>query len=198
MTDDVVAQLRAAQASVQRLRSALGLIVTSEEVGQQDQPASVRDESPATSSMESHIYDALFQVHPMCAKCYKQAYLELADPTRISWVGTAHLIREALATVLRTLAPDDKVRATSWYTPETDDGRPTHKQRVRYILRQRHAGKAEQAVTEQVELIEELIANLVRSTYSRASAAAHSGAERRDVRRILLYFEAFAHDLLDL
>jgi len=90
------------------------------------------------------------------------------------------------------------VKKTPWYSPETDDGRPTHKQRVKCILQSRRAGSNEREVTEQVDMIEERIANLVRSTYSRASDAAHRGKRRSEAGRILNYFEAFAHDLLDL
>ena len=42
------------------------------------------------------------------------------------------------------------------------------------------------------------IGDLVRATYTRASDAAHRTKDRREVRRIVRYFEAFAHDLLDL
>ena len=69
---------------------------------------------------------------------------------------------------------------------------------MKYILEARRAGSNEHEVTEQVDLIEERVGNLVRSTYGRASDAAHRGKRRSEARRILNYFEAFAHDLLDL
>ncbi len=75
---------------------------------------------------------------------------------------------------------------------------PGHKQRARCILRTRGSGSKEQKVAEQVDVMEDNIGDLVRATYTRASDAAHRTKDRREVRRIVRYFEAFAHDLLDL
>jgi hypothetical protein len=144
------------------------------------------------------IYDSLAAIEQRLADGYAQAYADLADPSRVSWAGTAHEIRELLATCLRLLAPDNAVKQKPWYEPESQDGRPTQKQRVRFILESHHAGSHEREVTEQVDLIEERVGNLARSTYGRASDAAHRGKRRSEARRILNYFEAFAHDLLDL
>jgi hypothetical protein len=43
-----------------------------------------------------------------------------------------------------------------------------------------------------------MIAGLIRDTYSRASDAAHTLKGRREAKKLLKYFEAFAHDLLNL
>jgi hypothetical protein len=75
---------------------------------------------------------------------------------------------------------------------------PTQKQRVKYVLRQQQAGANETKVAEQVLKLEDMIGEVVRSTYSRASDAAHRRKNRREVVRIVNYFEAFAHDLLDI
>jgi hypothetical protein len=177
------------------------LVIAAEEAGYSVEPESVAVDAVVAPEMRTEIYTALSRVDQRCADYYAQAYLDLADLTRVSWIGTAHQVREALATVLRTLAPDDQVKAMPWFKVQSDDGRPTHKQRVRYILQHRGAGSAEREVAEQIDLIEERVENIggiVRSTYTRASVAAHIGAERREAIRILRYFEAFAHDLLDL
>ena len=65
-------------------------------------------------------------------------------------------------------------------------------------MQKNRAGSAEQHVAEQVDIVEEKVASIVRSTYSRARTAADTGADRRDVVGLLGYFEAFAHDLLNL
>lgn len=190
-----------AAARVGHLRAALRLIIAAEDAGHPIAPEFEAIDAPLTSDMQPAIYDALAKVDDRCAAYYAQAYLDLADPARISWIGTAHQVREAVATLLRTLAPDDEVKAETWFKPETKDGRPTHKQRVRHIMRHRDAGSSETEVVEQIGLIEERaesIGSIVRSTYSRASNAAHTGGDRTEARRILTYFEAFAHDLLDL
>jgi len=65
-------------------------------------------------------------------------------------------------------------------------------------MRTRSAGSKEQQVAEQVDVMEDRMGNLVRATYTRVSDAAHRTKDRREVRRIVRYFEVFAHDLLDL
>jgi hypothetical protein len=198
MTGASVNLLQDAQARVERLRASLRLIRAREETGHSVTALPVRGHVASIPELQPAIYDALSLVDTKCADYYAQAYLDLADASRISWIGTAHLVREALATTLRTLAPDNDVKAMVWFKPESQDGRPTHKQRVRYILQNRKAGTTEREVAEQIDLIEDRVASIVRSTYSRASSAAHTGTERREALTILRYFEAFAHDLLDL
>ena len=100
--------------------------------------------------------------------------------------------------LLETLAPDSDVSSQIWYVQDTNTSGPTQKQRVRYILQTRGAGSKELKVVEQVDTIEAWVGDLTRATYARASDAAHRTKSRREVRRIVRYFEAFAPDLLDL
>ncbi|MFZ2169953.1 MAG: hypothetical protein WAW61_10000 [Methylococcaceae bacterium] len=60
------------------------------------------------------------------------------------------------------------------------------------------AGSKEREVVEQVVKLESMIEDLVRSTYARASDAAHRFKPKTEVVRVLRYFEAFAYDLLNL
>lgn len=144
------------------------------------------------------IYRALANLSEPLAKSYAQVKTDLQDSSRLSWSGTAHEIREVLATMLRLMAPDALVTARSWYRQEPNTCGPTQKQRVRYILEQHGAGSKEREVVEQVTSLEDRIGSLVRATYSRASDAAHRSKNRKEVSRIVNYFEAFAHDLLNL
>lgn len=132
------------------------------------------------------------------AKKYAQVKLDVETDDRLSWSGSAHEIREVLRGLLEVLAPDTNVTAQTWYVQGKNTSGPTHKQRVRYILQMRGAGSKEQKVAEQADVMEDKIGNLVRATYTRASDAAHRTKDRKEVRRIVRYFEAFAHDLLDL
>jgi hypothetical protein len=109
-----------------------------------------------------------------------------------------HEIREIVRNLLELLAPDEKLMGQPGFKLETNTRGPTHKQRARYILKQRGAGSKEQEVVAHIDLIEERISSLVRSTYTRASVAAHGAKGRTEVVRTLHYFRAFAHDLLDL
>jgi len=56
----------------------------------------------------------------------------------------------------------------------------------------------EEEVISRIDLVENRVAALVRATYARASNAAHTFEGRKEVLRILKYFEAFVHDLLDI
>lgn len=144
------------------------------------------------------IYVALLEKSESLANSYAQVKIDIESDNRFSWAGTAHEIREIVATLLRILAPDKVVISQSWYKPEPNSSGVTQKQRVIYILKSRNSGSNEKEVLEQITGIEDMIGNLVRSTYSRASDAAHRFKERQEVIKILRYFDAFAYDLLNL
>lgn len=143
------------------------------------------------------IYLALNEKSESLANSYAQVKIDIESDNRLSWAGTAHEIREILATLLRILAPDEIVKIQNWYKPESNTSSPTQKQRVLYILKSRDSGSNEKEVIGQISGIEDMIGNLVRSTYSRASDAAHRFKERQEVMKILRYFDAFAYDLLN-
>ncbi len=157
-----------------------------------------RDVAIKTRNGQDEIYDALMSVSDSLARSYAQIKVDIKDNSRISWAGTAHEIREVLATLLRLLAPDDILRSESWFKQEPETSGPTQKQRVHYILLKNGAGSKERQVVEQVVNLETLIEDLVRLTYARASDAAHRFKPRSEVAKLLRYFEAFAYDLLDL
>lgn len=152
----------------------------------------------AGAGVDDRIFSALLGISESLARSYAQIKEDLRDYTRLSWAGTAHEIRELLATMLRLLAPDSEVVAQPWYKQVLETSGPTQKQRVRYILQGHGAGSKERQVVEQVVHLEDMIENLVRSTYARASDAAHRFKPRGEVVRICRYFEAFAYDLLNL
>ncbi len=144
------------------------------------------------------IRSALATLSPSLAMSYEQVQSDLSDPYRSSWAGTAHEIREVLINLLRTLAPDEVVESQAWYSQEKGSVGPTQKQRARYIMLQNGAGSREQEVVQNAVSSEDRIATLVRATYSRSSDAAHRTKDRVEVERIARYFDALAHDLLDI
>ncbi len=150
------------------------------------------------TSFHDGIYTALVGVSITLANSYEQVKIDLDNNQRISWSGTAHEIREIVTNLLRLLAPNDEITLESWYKQEKDSSGPTQKQRVKYILQKQSGGSKQSEVTELVTQIEGLVANMVRATYSRASDAAHRSKDRTEVLRLFKYFEAFAHDLLDI
>ena len=147
---------------------------------------------------KNKIYRALLKISEHLASSYLQVQIDIDNQTRVSWVGTAHEIREILATLLRELAPDEDVCAQPWYEEYNNTSRPTQRQRVRYILEQKQVSTNEKKVMENIGIVENMASALVRATYSRASNAAHTFEGRKEVLRILKYFEAFVHDLLDI
>jgi isoleucyl-tRNA synthetase len=157
---------------------------------------------PSTIRYNSHlqfkINEALEQISGELSYSYIQIYKDLQDSERVSWSGTAHEIREVLTNLLRLLAPDEKVTSESWYQQVKNTSGPTQKHRVKYILLNRSAGSKERAVVKQVTKLDEMIEDLVRSTYKRASDAAHRHKTKSEVSRILRYFETFAIDLLNI
>ena len=147
---------------------------------------------------ENNIHEALMKISPELANSYLQVIFDLQKTDRISWAGTAHEIREVLATLLRELGPDVEVSKQSWYKQNPETTGPTQKQRVKYIVQKNKSGSKEKDVIGQIDILDERIAILVRSTYNRASDAAHRFKPKQEVTRILKYFEAFALDLLNL
>jgi len=155
-------------------------------------------QSNKLSNEENLIHTSLVKVSPSLGRSYYQVKVDLLDTARISWAGTAHEIREILSTMLRLLAPDNEVVAQAWFKQEPNTYGPTQKQRTRYILEKRESGSKELEVVAQVSKLEDMIGDLVRATYSRASDAAHQAKEKQEVFRITKYFDVFAYDLLDI
>jgi len=141
---------------------------------------------------------ALGKVSTTLADSYYQVKRDIESNERKSWAGTAHEIREILANLLRYLAPDDQVLAQKWFKKETESGKPSQKQRVIYILQNRGSSSRSIEVVQKVEILDEMVGKLVRSKYDRASDAAHTFETKKEVVKLLRYFEAFTHDLLDL
>lgn len=144
------------------------------------------------------IYKALLDISIPLGRSYLQVKMDIQDPHRHSWAGTAHEIRQIISSLLEALAPDTEVRKQPWYTQEKASKGPTQKQRAQYIIRKRKAGSNEEKIVKLSANLDDWIGNLVRETYSRASDAAHRFKEQKEAIKILRYFEAFAEDLLNL
>ena len=163
-----------------------------------DQSRAGPSSSGVTTILPDQVYRALLNLSEPLARSYLQIRLDLIDGDRISWAGTAHEIREILRGILHILAPDAVVKEQPWYVQDRNTSGPTQKQKTRYILEQRRSGSKEQEVVQQVETIEEMVGNLVRGMYNRASDAAHGFKGHKEAQHLFRYFVAFAHDLLDL
>lgn len=145
----------------------------------------------------NEVYQALMNVSESLAGSYAQARRDIEDDTRITWICVAHEIREVLRNLLETLAPDENVTSQDWFKQEAKSG-ASHKQRAMYILKMSGSNSKAEDMIKKIEVLDELVSELVRDTYQRASAAAHSNATRKEARKILRYFDAFACDLLNI
>jgi hypothetical protein len=156
-------------------------------------PGSDFDPSVALLQEDLELAQALEQVGPALGACYRQAVRDIRQPDRESYVGSAAALRELLSFVLREKAPDADVRAEPGFTPETEDGRPTRRQRVRFILKQRGRSGNEDAVDRAWHGLDTIVVD----TYSRASKGTHLGpGGRQEVETLANYIRAILRDLL--
>lgn len=151
------------------------------------------------TSQEQQIIATLQTLVPAASLSYQQAVQDLQQLGRLSFRGTAAELREALREVLDHLAPDEAVSAAPGFKLEAQQTGPTMRQKARFILRSRGQAKnAIETAEKAVELIDELVASLVRSTYTRASISTHTTPTVAEVRRIKGYVDTLLLDLLAL
>jgi hypothetical protein len=159
--------------------------------------AKLKSESEKISEIETEIYNSLLELVPAAAYAYKQALLDLANENRLSYRGVAHELREALRETLDHLAPDKAVLSQANFKYEKNQKKPTMRQRVLYVLKPaglpRNAVKAPEKA---VQMIEDRVASLTRTTYDRSSIAAHVASERKEVLQVKHYVNAVFREIL--
>lgn len=178
------------------LKDAKGLFVKLEATSLS---SGIKGTSTARPPTDNLIIESLQELCPTAALAYDQALRDLASEGRLSYRGPATDLREALRETLDTLAPDKDVIAMPGYKPEQDAKRPTMKQKVRYILRNRgfKSGQLE-APESAVEGIEGIVGGMVRSVYSRSSISTHTPTERPEVLRIHAWVRLVLCELLEI
>lgn len=145
------------------------------------------------------IIESLRELCPTAALAYEQALRDLETEDRLSYRGPATDLREALRETLDTLAPDKDVIAMPGYKPEPDAKRPTMKQKVRYILRNRGLKGGQLETPESaVEGIEGIVGRMVRSVYTRSSVSTHTPTDRPEVIRIHAWVRLVLCELLEI
>src|SRR5215212_6967530 len=87
---------------------------------------------------EADILGRLRQLSTSLADSLEQALKDLNDHTRLSYVGPAGEVREVLRATVQLLAPDEKVRAQSWYVgiEQGSKKNPSQAERIRYAVQQ--------------------------------------------------------------
>jgi hypothetical protein len=152
------------------------------------------------SEVEQRILETLSKIGlPDAGQSYQQVLIDLAEGNRLSYRGTATELREVVREVLDHLAPDDEVMATPGFKLLKDMKGPTMAQKARYILKARGMGDtARKASEEAVELFEEQIASLARSTYQKGSASTHSVTTLETARTFKGFADAVLAELLQV
>lgn len=81
---------------------------------------------------------------------------------------SAHSARDLVSDILIRLAPNEKVIEMDWFKPETEDGRPSQKQRAKYAI----LGKNTALSDSDLQPVQDLSKN-IRTTYQSLSNLAH-------------------------
>jgi hypothetical protein len=156
-------------------------------------------ETAKMSSSEQVLFKAISDLVPSAGLSYQQAIHDLADATRVSFRGPATELREVLREVLDHQAPDDEVVASEGFGLEPGRGKPTMKQKVRFILKAREQGDTARELPEKAaEAVEAVIGGLARSVYNYGSLVTHVAGERLAVIQMKRYVEAVLSHLLEL
>jgi hypothetical protein len=130
------------------------------------------------------------------ADSLEQALQDLNDHTRLSYVGPAGEIREVMRAAVQALAPDDEVSRQDWYqgTEQGTKRNPTQAERIRYAVQRRGGSKDQARGTE--ELIDQLVGQIGRQTYSTGSSALHAGTLQTKVRKLTGWVFAVLDEIL--
>jgi Predicted pPIWI-associating nuclease len=139
---------------------------------------------PLLSEHQASVIARLRRYAPALADSLEQALRDLNDRARLSYVGPAAEVREAMRAAVQLFAPDDEVRKEPWFKGITQGNKqnPSQAERIRYAV-QRRGGSTAQAVKTN-DLIDQLIGEIGRETYASGSSAIHAGTVRARVRKL--------------
>jgi hypothetical protein len=152
------------------------------------------------SRFETDLHATLARLVPTAANSYIQGLRDLADESRMSLRGPAAELRETLREVLDKQAPDEEVmKAPGFNVAESNKGKPTMKQKARFILQARDTPSGARETTEvAIDRVEEATAALARSVYTRGSISSHVTSTRNEVAQLKRYVETVLGDLLQV
>jgi hypothetical protein len=148
------------------------------------------------SGIHAEILDRLRRHSAPVADSMEQALTDLNDGSRLSFVGPAGEIREVLRATVQIFAPDDQVRAQSWFVgiQQGANTNPSQSERLRYAVQRRGGDRNQVKGVE--ELIDQLIGEIGRRTYTTGSAAFHAGTQQGRVRKLAGWVFALLDEVL--
>jgi hypothetical protein len=158
---------------------------------------------PKSASFDHHeqaLLGTLEAIVPTAALSYRQALIDLSICNhKISFRGTASELRESLRETLDHLAVDKDVMGEQGFKLEPNQTKPTMKQKVRYILKNRSINDTRRLPTEKsVEMVEEIVGQMARAIYNRASLSTHLQTTRQEVIQIKRYIDIVFQEILEL
>jgi len=116
-----------------------------------------------------------------------------------NYSGAVSEIRDTLTLLLEKIAPDDQVSAQPDFRIEAGQQKPTRRQRVRYVARQRYGSEQLREITSDFDLLEttcDQLAQLVTHAYGGASALTHTTSTREKAYRVLKQWDSILAQLL--
>lgn len=97
------------------------------------QPLIVGINEPTTQDRRAELSAELSEIESRLATKLEGAWQTIYDLSKDDrFLQAASSIRELISDVLHSVAPDDQVKTTQWFTKETESGNPTQRQRARY------------------------------------------------------------------
>lgn len=158
-----------------------------------------RSKPSYSSPADELIVSTLNELCPSASLAYQQALLDISGVDRLSWRGPATDLREALRETLDVLAPDADVMSTPGFKLEGAAKRPTMKQKVRFVLKNRGMPSGAIETPESaVAGIEDLVGGLTRSVYTRSSVSTHTATTRAEAARVLAWVRLVICELLEI
>lgn len=159
----------------------------------------VKPKPELTSPTDQLIIASLNDLCPAASLAYQQALLDLSGGDRLSWRGPSTDLREALRETLDVLAPDAAVIASPGFKLEGDAKRPTMKQKVRYVLKNRGVASGAMETPESAVVgVEEFVGGLTRSVYTRSSVSTHTATTRTEATRVLAWVRLVICELIEI
>jgi hypothetical protein len=148
------------------------------------------------SAREAEILARLRRLSASLADSLEQALRDLNDHTRQTFVGPAGEVREVMRAAIQMLAPDDEIRKQPWFVgiQQGSKRNPSQSERTRYAVQQRKGSKEQVKAAD--ELIDELVGQIGRQTYSAGSSALHAGTVRSKVLKLTGWIFAVLDEVL--
>ncbi|MBP1467448.1 hypothetical protein EYB53_017170 [Candidatus Chloroploca sp. M-50] len=113
-----------------------------------------------------------------------------------NYSGAVSEIRDTFTLVLQALAPDEQVKGATDFKPEPGQTRPTRRQKVRYLARERYNKITAAEIENDTNLFEVLLSELAVNAYNAASALTHTSATRESAFEILKRWDTILKRLL--